>query len=211
VHSDERFRKIVDELSGRIYVALRDGGLDAEPVVELACALYEWGWRGPAVQEVLEHPAAQLRVQDVIRLGHRLLEEIHFEPTFALEPGLWTTLEQALRIVERDARATGITGTLRLAIPDWHDNGHAWVEFENAYQGNGMPPGTGSSVRGALSYVADAAQEVIMEMIGAVWPSCPQHDLGLHAEVEHGTAVWRCAGAGRHTVAPVGELSLERR
>ncbi|MEU9890656.1 hypothetical protein [Sphaerisporangium sp. NPDC051011] len=61
--------QVVNELSGRIYTALRDGGLDAEPVVELACLLYEWGIRTPATRELLERPTAHLTAQDLTRLG----------------------------------------------------------------------------------------------------------------------------------------------
>ncbi|MEV4550961.1 hypothetical protein [Nonomuraea wenchangensis] len=56
---------------------------------------------------------------DLTRLGESLLRDSNFEPTFALEPRLWATLEQALEVVERDVRARGITSTLRLISHDW--------------------------------------------------------------------------------------------
>ncbi|MEU4513740.1 hypothetical protein AB0G05_29935 [Nonomuraea wenchangensis] len=203
---EEQAGRVVDELSDRIYTLLRDGGLDAEPVLELASSLEEWGISTPATQELLERPAAHLTTADLTRLGESLLRDTNFEPTFALEPRLWATLESALEVVERDVRARGITGTLRLVTHDWDKGGRAWVEFQGGYHGNGILPIMGSDPQTALGEVADAVQETIMELIWRVWPVCATHDLGLHAGGEHGIVVWRCAGDGTHTVAPVGEL-----
>ncbi|MEU6725963.1 hypothetical protein ABZ917_19865 [Nonomuraea wenchangensis] len=207
MHSEEQVEEVVDELQCRIYTALRDGGLETETVLELAFWLEEWGMTTPATQELLERPAAHLTTADLTRLGESLLRDTNFEPTFALEPRLWATLEHALEIVERDVRARGITGTLRLTTHDWDKGGHAWVVFEGGYHGNGILPIMGSDPQTALAQVADAVQETIMELTWRVWPVCATHDLGLHAGGENGIAVWRCAGDGTHTVAPVGELS----
>ncbi|MEU4233875.1 hypothetical protein AB0F17_57195 [Nonomuraea sp. NPDC026600] len=206
MHSDERANQVVDELTGYIYTALRDGGLGAGPVLELASLLEEWGVNTPATRELLERPAAHLTTADLTRLGESLLGDIHFAPSFAIEPRLWTTLEHALEVVERDVRTGGINGTLRLVTHDWDSRGFAWVEFQGGYHGNGIPPILGSDTQGALADVADAAQETIMELIWKVWPVCATHDRGLYAGCEHGTAVWRCTSDGGHTVAPVGEL-----
>lgn len=93
-----------------------------------------------------------------------------------------------------------------MAIPDWDDAGHAWVEFQGIYQGNGIDPGDAHHAQGALTRVADATQEVIMEAIWQVWPLCPTHNHGLHAALKNETAIWQCTGSGTHTVAPVGDL-----
>ncbi|GII03702.1 hypothetical protein [Planobispora takensis] len=143
------------------------------------------------------------------RLGEAFLRKIGFRPTFALEPGLLVPLEGALKIVERDIRATGIAGTLRMVLPDWDTTGLAWVEFEGICQGNGLGPG--GDVQEVLWSVADAAQEVVMEVIWRPWPVCPSHDRGLNVGLEDEIAVWRCTGGGTHTVAPVGELPPARR
>ncbi|WP_405146925.1 hypothetical protein OG589_06000 [Sphaerisporangium sp. NBC_01403] len=218
--------RAIKELGGVIYTALRDDDLSADParrgeglgprpgdVIELACLLEEIGRSSPAVRELLERPTAELTPEDVARLGRRLLQEIHYQPSFDDEPGLWATLAQALLVVERDVRATGISGPLRLTVPDWDIGGHARVEFRNAFQGNGIPPGIGADDLDALVSVADATQEVVMEMIWAAWPTCPEHRLGLYAGSERGTAIWRCGGTGTgmHTVAPVGRLTIEHR
>ncbi|MEV4177004.1 hypothetical protein [Nonomuraea sp. NPDC049709] len=105
----------------------------------------------PATRELLERSAAHLTAADLARLGESLLGDTSFEPTFALEPRLWATLEHALEVVGRDARSAGITGTLSLVTPAWDDNGHAWVEFEGDYHGNGIPPSLGYSAEGAGS------------------------------------------------------------
>lgn len=150
----------VDELGVRIHTALRDGGLDAEPLVDLACLMKEWGASSPVTRELLERLATELTAADLARLGEALLDEIGFGPTFALEPDLLVPLEEALKVVERDVRAAGITGTLRMIVPDWDVMGMAWVESEGICRGNGIRPGTGP-----LRAVADATQEVVMEVL----------------------------------------------
>ncbi|MEU0572182.1 hypothetical protein ABZ297_43205 [Nonomuraea sp. NPDC005983] len=211
MHSHEQAQPVVDELTGRIYVALRDDDLDAEPVIALACLLEEAGMSTPATRELLERVTAHLTAADVTRLGRGLLRDANFEPTFSHDPSLWAALEQALNVVERDVRSAGITGPLRLVIPDWDGSGHAWVEFRGGCQGNGIWPAEGSNAQGALVSVADATQAVVMEMLWEVWPVCSSHDRGLRAELEHEIAVWRCTGDGTHTVARVGELLPKRR
>ncbi|WP_433250831.1 hypothetical protein ACQPYK_04845 [Streptosporangium sp. CA-135522] len=176
---------MVDELRGHIYTASRDGTLDAEPVLELASSLDEWGVSTPATRELLGRPAAHLTTADLTRLGESLLGDTNFEPAFALEPSLWATLKHALEVVERDVRSGGINGALRLVTHDWDGSRHAWVEFQGSYHGNGIPPIVGNDAQGALAEVADAVQETIMELIWKVWPVCATHDRGLRAELEH--------------------------
>ncbi len=200
-----------EELGDRIHAMLRDGDLDVEPLIELSCLLEEQGRRTPATREVLERPVAHLTAADMDRLGRGLLDDIGFGPTFVLEPGLWTALEQVLKIVERDVRAAGLTGPLELIIHDWDDSGQARVEFRGGCHGDGIWPVEARDPQRALARVADAAQESIMDVAWVAWPTCPEHGLGLHAELEDGTAVWWCAGAGSHIVAPVGELPSKRR
>jgi hypothetical protein len=62
-----------------------------------------------------------------------------------------------------------------------------------------------------LAWLADEVQEATMERDQVhcfVWPTCPVHQLGGHAVVDHGTAVWRCNGGGGHVLARIGELNL---
>lgn len=59
----------------------------------------------------------------------------------------------------------------------------------------------------ALTGLATMIQESLLERTWRVWPVCPRHDLGVHGSERGGAAVWWCAGAGGHMLAPVGELS----
>ncbi|GAA2208598.1 hypothetical protein GCM10009850_040560 [Nonomuraea monospora] len=206
MHSEEQAKQVADELRARIYTALRDGGLDAAPVLELAALLEEWGVTTPTTQELLNHRITRLPPADLTRLAEGLLSDTRFEPTFALEPRRWEALEHALEVVKCDVRTSGITTALRLSTPDWDGSGHAWVEFQDGYHGNGIPPAAGADAQGALASVADATQEVIMELIWKAWPVCATHDRGLRVRIKGGLAVWTCTGDGTHTVAPVGEL-----
>ncbi|GII28439.1 hypothetical protein Pmi06nite_18810 [Planotetraspora mira] len=115
----EQGESATEQLAVQIYRGLREGGLHAEPVVELACLMGEHDLSCPAVQEILERRTAELTPEEVARLGQDLLTEMGFEPGFDLEPGLWTTLETAVKVVERDVRASGIEAVLGLAIPGW--------------------------------------------------------------------------------------------
>ncbi|MEU1720487.1 hypothetical protein [Nonomuraea sp. NPDC005692] len=188
-------------------MALRDGGLDAGLVLELASLLEEWGLSTATTRELLESSAARLSAGDLARLGDGLLDDIDFRPGFALEPQLWTTLEQALEVVERDVRAGGITGRLRLITDPWRGRHDAQVEFEGSYHGNGIPPEAGSDAQGALLSLAVAVQETVMELTRTVWPVCPAHDRGLHVGGPDRGPVWWCTSEGGHAVALVGELS----
>ncbi|SNT37530.1 hypothetical protein SAMN05216276_103782 [Streptosporangium subroseum] len=196
-----------DQAARQVYLAHRDGEARVGPLVELAFAVYEGGGRGRATRELLERPSAELTSADLVRLGGSLLAEAGFEPGFDLEPTWWTTLEQALAVVERDVRTAGVTGDLRLVIPDWDTEfGQAWVEFRGGCHGQGIRPSFGSRFEGALEIVADAVQEVVMETIWTAWPVCPEHRLGMHVDCARGHAIWVCRASRSHTVALVGEL-----
>ncbi|MEV4562148.1 hypothetical protein AB0K12_00100 [Nonomuraea sp. NPDC049419] len=187
--------------SRRVQEGLRSGYLAYDVLLDLVIVLDDHGISTPATREFLESDPADLH-----RVAEAVLRETSFTSPFELEPGWWRTLEEALAVVERDARATGVTGTLRLNVPDWDPHGYARVEFRGAYQGNSMAPSTGSDRVWALLAVADAAQEVIMEMIWRAWPVCPEHDRGLWVALLDEAVVWRCTYGGAHTVAAVGEL-----
>ena len=57
----------------------------------------------------------------------------------------------------------------------------------------------------AFAEVADYFQEQLDQSGAGAWPTCDEHNVGLHAEVWDGTAVWRCR-LGKHIVAVIGEL-----
>ncbi|MEU1877699.1 hypothetical protein ABZ470_10325 [Streptosporangium sp. NPDC020072] len=206
---DDELDQAVEELSVRVYTALRDGGLDAGPLVELARLVEEWDVPTSVTRELLERPATKLTDADLARLGKAFLDDIGFAPTFALEPDLLVPLEEALKVVERDVRAAGITGTLRMVVPDRDAMGLARVEFRGICHGSGLGPG--GDAQQVLQSVADATQDVVVEATWKMWPACPVHDRCLLAELENEIAVWRCTSGGTHTAAPVGELPPQRR
>ncbi|MDP2290242.1 MAG: hypothetical protein Q8M22_03595, partial [Actinomycetota bacterium] len=53
--------------------------------------------------------------------------------------------------------------------------------------------------------IAEIIQEDISESHSEAWPSCADHGVGLHAEVQAGRAVWRCR-TGEHAVSDIGML-----
>jgi hypothetical protein len=59
----------------------------------------------------------------------------------------------------------------------------------------------------AFAEVADYFQEQLDQnpILGSLWPVCGDHDVGLHAEVHDGRAVWWCR-LGDHVVATIGAL-----
>jgi hypothetical protein len=212
VYYSEQDESAAEQLAVQIYRGLRECGLPADPVVELACLIGEHDLSCPAVREILERRTAELTPEEVARLGQDLLTEMSFEPGFDLEPGLWTTLETAVKMVERDVRASGIEAVLGIAIPGWdRDSGCARVEFRGGCGGPAIWPRSGRDGNVALADIADAVQDIVMEHIWGVWPVCPEHGLGVHAALVEGTAVWQCAGAGTHTAAAIGDLSPSSR
>ncbi|GII55979.1 hypothetical protein Pth03_43680 [Planotetraspora thailandica] len=204
--SSEQVGRAVKQLAAQVYSGLHGSGLRVEPVVELACLMEEYGLSGSAVREILERRTAELGPADVVRLGRELLELMDFEPGFDLEPGWWATLETAAKVVEGDLRASGIEGALGITMPDWDDSGCARVEFRGACGSPPIWPSSGKDIGVALAEVADATQDEVMEVTWMVWPTCPEHRLGLHADLVEGTAVWQCAGGGTHVAARIGEL-----
>jgi hypothetical protein len=57
----------------------------------------------------------------------------------------------------------------------------------------------------AFAELADYFQGQLDQSGAGAWPVCDRHDLGLHAEVHDGVAVWWCRKF-QHAVAPVGHF-----
>ena len=122
-----------------------------------------------------------------------------------MKPRVPTALADALAVVARDLRATHPDFTV---VFDRDQHGSWWVALAN----NGTFQLHGSDFSAddepgpdLLAAVADAAQEVILELHFVVWPTCPDHNLGLHAAVNHGRAVWTCSAGGTHVRAAIGD------
>jgi hypothetical protein len=129
------------------------------------------------------------------------------------------SLEGARRLlpaVIADASSVGMTLDVQLELDEWANlrvlvryspgghyqsasNGGLWLPVENDAD--------------LLASLADEVQEVSMERDQVnvfVWPVCAVHQLGGHADVVAGRAVWSCNGDGGHVIAPIGELSDSR-
>lgn len=156
------------------------------------------------------------------------------------EPGEWPKFEAALAVVNRDVTATlpgqdalilMVAPSVRPLPPNWIDRDHVYVAMpDGRWQGNAVnadleeddPPELDDAMT-ALTLVAEAAQETLMELLWHVWPICREHEIGMHLRpagstddrcgVEadaSGPTVWWCRGSHDgtcHDVSLVGELA----
>jgi hypothetical protein len=58
--------------------------------------------------------------------------------------------------------------------------------------------------------VAGNLQDRIQDKLGAAWPTCPNHNRGVYAQIESGEAVWYCRSGG-HSVSRIGDLNRSGR
>ncbi len=187
-----------DRLARLVYVGARDGCLDFEAAFDLACLLIEWGQPDPAVRELAE---VNMEGGDRNRAAHLALRVLAstYEPGFDVEPGGLAVLELALTSVRADLAVTGISGPVRLVIPDWAEPPAAFVEFRGDCYGSspGLMPDSARDPVTALLAVADQTQDSAMEYLCQVWPVCPVQRLGAHPRLHDDTAGWWCA---RHAI-----------
>lgn len=121
-------------------------------------------------------------------------------------------LERARALVPAivaDGRAAGMELDIELRLDEW-GLPQVLVRYEpEAYPSTG---GGGAWVIDTdaelLAAVAEQVQEDSMEERVFVWPVCPEHQLGGHADVLDDRAVWTCRATGGHVIARIGELSL---
>lgn len=199
----EQMEREFDRLARAAYLGTRDGTLDSETAFDLASTLITWGDTDSALRELAEASLQGTDPERITELTRHVLAR-RFEPSFDLEPGLLTPLEEALAAVQADMHATGLPGPIRLVIPEWSTPPRAFPEFRGAVHGGGIGPEAGSNPTWALITVADEAQESIVETLWETWPLCPTHQIGAHPRQHNGAAVWRCNGNGGHTIAPIG-------
>jgi hypothetical protein len=200
VLTDQEF----EDLCRRLYLNARDGVVDRESVFDLCADILA---AYPIEDEAAE--VAALALDD--DAGHAALAAAvlallarYFEPTFDDEPGWFAALEEALEIVKADLRASGLSDTLRLYA--WEGSRNIGVDAwaANSTSG-GIFPEEGKDPVTALVAVADDAQDAVMHSIWGVWPTCPEHGVGVHARAHDGTAVWWCRIDGGHAIA-IGQL-----
>jgi hypothetical protein len=194
-----------DGLCRRLYLNAREGVVDRESAFDLCAgilAVY------PADDEAAQ--VAALALNDdadhaLLAAAVRALLVHRYEPTFDDEPEWLAVLEAALEIVKADLRASGLPDMLRLYT--WEGSRNVGVDAWAANSASGgIFPEQGKDPVTALAAVADDAQEAVMISICGVWPTCPEHRLGVHARVRDGAAVWWCRVDGGHVAARVGQL-----
>ncbi|WP_329016283.1 hypothetical protein [Streptomyces sp. NBC_01601] len=125
--------------------------------------------------------------------------------TRPLEPGSRPDLEAALEAVNRDLAATlPDAGPMRLMLTPSHDEDvpdqyHAALPDGRWHDGVTDP---------VAADVADAAQETVQAVLWQVWPVCPEHRSGVHADAgADERAVWWCRVGESHELCEVGELA----
>ncbi|MFJ2744662.1 hypothetical protein ACIO3O_33975 [Streptomyces sp. NPDC087440] len=200
----------VEHLALALYLSLRTGSPAAAPdPVPLACALFDAGNQGDAVRDVLECTPAALHEPELRGLAERLLAECAFDPGFTHAPERLEVLRGALRVAVRDLDLRGDAHLVLLE--DAFPPAAGVVLADGRRLGGGLPASAGDDPTGAVAAVADHLQEGLMTLTRRVWPVCDRHGLGVHAVVRNGSAVWWCAAAQGHPLAPVGELTRRPR
>lgn len=113
--------------------------------------------------------------------------------------------ERALAPVLEDlARTCDIPASIWVTSTDGHPQ--VCVRTADSHGCASAPIDEDSEI--AKAEMADYVQSQLMDVgVDHFWPTCVEHNRGLHAAVRDGTAVWFCRG-GDHTVAAVGTLGL---
>lgn len=198
------------QLERRVYLGLREGDLDPQDVVALACELLDRFHHTDAIVEVVERRPAEVPPAEMTALARRILDDTGFDPGFDLAPERLETLRAALRIVARDLPTRGIEGEPEIEVlEDWFPVGAGvrLADGERLNWGGPILPDMCDDPTTALTSLAILIQESLLERTWQVWPVCPRHDLGVHGSEREREVVWWCAGDGGHTLAPVGGLA----
>ncbi|MEU6845604.1 hypothetical protein ABZ930_27390 [Streptomyces sp. NPDC046716] len=199
-----------EQLMRRVYLGVREGSLDPQDVVTLACELLDRFHHTDAVLEVVERNPAEVSQAEMTALALRILADVGFDPGFDLAPERLETLRAALGIVARDLPTRGIKGKPEIEIlEDWFPVGAGvrLADGERLTWGGPILPHMCDDPATALTGLAILIQESLLERTWQVWPECPHHGLGAHGSERESEAVWWCAGDGGHILAPVGELA----
>lgn len=196
-----------DRLAPQVYAGARRHAVDREAAFDLAFQVLEAEPLDADAAALARACAEEPDEAKVAAMALRVLDQ-RFDPGFADEPGWLAALEAALELVNADMRATSLPGTGHLVVPDDFYPKNAFVEVWDGWRDTteGIYPSCGSDPVLALSQVADNAQGAVMHSINGVWPVCPAHSMGVHAEVHDGAAVWWCRSSG-HVVTAIGQWS----
>ena len=199
-----------EQLTRRVYLGLREGNLNPQDVVALACELLDWFHYTDAILEVVERNPAEVPQAEMTALARRILDDAGFDPGFDLAPERLETLRAALQIVARDLPTRGIEGEPEIEILEDCFPVGAGVRLADGGRlnwGGPILPSMCDDPAVALTGLAVMTQESLLERTWRVWPVCPRHDLGVHGSERDREVVWWCAGDGGHMLAPVGELA----
>ncbi|MFJ6897038.1 hypothetical protein [Streptomyces hokutonensis] len=199
-----------EQLERGVYLGLREGNLDPQRVVALACELLDWFHCTDAILEVVERNPADVSPAEMAALARRILDDVDFDPGFDLAPERLETLRAALRVMARDLPTRGIEGEPEIEVLEDCFPVGAGVRLADGVRlnwGGPILPNMCDDPAVALTGLAIMTQESLLERTWRVWPVCPRHDLGVHGSERNGTAVWWCAGEGGHALASVGELA----
>ena len=198
-----------DRLASAVYIAARAGAVDCTAAFDLATSRLEVSPLDPDATELasLSLEFAEASQPRMAELALSLLAAAGFCPGFKEEPGWLASLEDAVRLVNRDLAATGIGRSCRLHVDvERHGIENAYVEtWDGGTSYCGISPDCGADPVSALVAVAEDAQDPLMHALWAAWPVCPVHRLGVHAGAYQKAAVWWCGGDGGHAVAAIGE------
>lgn len=209
----EEFQRTMDDLGGKIYVALREERPVASLAIELACFLFDWGRATPAVLQLIETKLADLSGPQSVGLAAELLQDIEFDPGFALAPHRIGNLEMALQGVQTDLSGVRLVDGMYLRFDEEEYGARARVALPGQSllsSGNGVPAAVGDDPADSLVAVAEEVQGEIADRFWLVWPECPVHKLGTHPVKAESSAWWHCRADGGHFVARIGSLPHAR-
>jgi hypothetical protein len=161
-------------------------------------------------------PSWRTWLQDVFRewgpLSAEELGEVALMDESRLQEAAMADARRLVPAVLADGAAVGMELDVQIS-PGSISGVHVRVRYEPGgryrWASNGdiqLRPGSDADL---LRDLADEIQEVSMErdQINVfVWPVCPRHQIGGHATVSGGQAVWRCSGDGGHVIAAIGHL-----
>jgi hypothetical protein len=134
--------------------------------------------------------------------GHDLLDrDLRDEGLAGLE-----RFDEALAVVERDLRAQGLPGEVKFIVPAFWEGRVGFPCYTGERHGNGVELQVDWDPVALLVAMADSLQEGVAET-WQVWPLCPLHGLGLHAETHERQPVWWCKLAGGHVAGEIGRLT----
>ncbi|WP_433796230.1 hypothetical protein [Actinoplanes sp. CA-252034] len=200
----------VNRLCRRVYFGAQDVAVDRADAFDLA-GLVLASWPGDQDATELASMSIDYTRADWSRMAElalALLAAIRFEPAFPQEPGWLLGLEDAMRLVNHDLAASGLSQGCRLRFREWGDGLGGTVYAQSwagdAGTGSGIPADAGADPVSAVVAVADDAQDAVVHTIWSAWPLCPVHRFGVHVREHDGAGVWWCTGDGGHVAAAVG-------